>query len=73
MVFLCRVFDVCVDEKQVGFAVVVLDSSLEAVEASGFRGCDFCCKIAAKVLVDDAIRCSKVSKHMGDEVAFVVG
>ena len=33
MVFLCRVFDVRVNEKQVGFAVDVLDSNLEAVEA----------------------------------------
>ena len=50
----------------------VLDSYLEAVEASGFRRCDLRRKIAAEVLIDDAIRCSKEGKHVGDEVAFFV-
>ena len=50
----------------------ILDGNLKAVEASGFRRCDFCCKIAAEVLVDDAVQCSKEGKNVGDEVAFVV-
>ncbi len=50
----------------------VLNGNLEAVEASGFRRCDLRRKIAAEVLVDDAIRCSEEGKHMGDEVAFIV-
>ena len=54
------------------FAVDVLNSYLEAVEVSGFRRCDLRRKIAAEVLVDDAIRCSKEGKHVGVEVAFIV-
>ena len=50
----------------------VLDGNLKAVEAAGFRRCDFRCKVAAEVLVDDAVRCSEESKHVGDEVAFIV-
>ena len=49
----------------------VLNSYLEAVEASGFRQCDLRREAAAEVLADDAIRCSKEGKDMGDEVAFV--
>ncbi len=71
MFFLRRVLDVPVNEKQVGFAVDVLNGYLEAVEASGFRQCDLRREVAAEVLVDDAIRCSKEGKDMGDEVAFV--
>jgi hypothetical protein len=52
--------------------VDILDGDLEAVEASGFRRCDFRRKIAAEILVEDAVRCSKEGKHMGDEVEFVV-
>ena len=33
----------------------ILDGDLEAVEASGFRRCDFRRKIAAEVLVDNAL------------------
>ena len=50
----------------------ILDGDLEAAEASGFRRCDFRCKIAAEILVDDAVRCSEEGKHVGDEVEFVV-
>ncbi len=71
MFFLCRVLDVRVDEKRVGFAVDVLNGYLEAIEASGFRRRDLCRKVAAEVLVDDAIRCSEEGKDVGDEVAFV--
>ncbi len=49
----------------------VLNSYLKAVEASGFRQCDLCRKVAAEVLVDDAIRCSEEGEDVGDEVAFV--
>jgi hypothetical protein len=65
------VLDVRVNEKRIGFAVDVLNSYLEAVEALGFRRCDLRCKFAAEVLVDDAIQCSEEGKDMGDEVAFV--
>ena len=58
------VFDVCVYEKRVGFAMDVLDGNLEAVEASGFRRCDFRREIAAEVLVDDAIRCCEEGKDV---------
>ena len=54
-----------------GFAVDVLNGYLEAVEASGFRRCDLRRKVAAEVLVDNAIQCSKEGKDVGDEVAFV--
>ncbi len=72
MFFLRGVLDVRVDEERVGFTVDVLNGYLEAVEASGFRRCDLCRKIAAEILVDDAIRCSEEGKHVGDEVAFIV-
>jgi len=68
--FLRGVLDVCVYEERVGFTVDVLNGYLEAVEASGFRLCDLHRKIAAEVLVDDAIRCSEEDKDVGDEVAF---
>ena len=55
VVFLRGVLDVRVDEERVGFALDVLNGYLEAVEASNFRGCDLHRKIAAEVLVDDAI------------------
>ena len=50
----------------------ILDGNLEAVEASGFRQCDFHCKITAEILVNYAVRCGKEGKNMGDEVAFIV-
>jgi hypothetical protein len=62
------VLDVCVDEEQVRLTVDVFDSNLKAIETSSFRQRDFCCKIAAEILVDDAIRCCKKSQDMGDEV-----
>ena len=42
----------------------VLDGNLKAVEAAGFsfRRCDFRRKIAAKVIVDNAIRCREEGK-----------
>ncbi len=44
----------------------VLDGNLKAVEAAGFsfRRCDFRRKIAAKVLVDDAIQCRQEGKDV---------
>ena len=53
------------------FALDILNSNLEAVEAAGFRRCDFRRKITAEVLVNDAIRCGKEGKDVGDEVVFV--
>ena len=51
----------------------ILNSNLEAVEAAGFRRCDFLCReITAEVLVNDAIRRGEEGKDVGDEVAFVV-
>jgi len=49
----------------------ILNSNLEAVEAAGFRRCDFRRKITAEVLVNDAIRRGKEGKDVGDEVVFV--
>jgi hypothetical protein len=52
--------------------VDILNSNLEAVETLGFRRCDFRCKIAAEILVDNAIRCGEEGKNIGDEVALIV-
>ena len=46
----------------------VLDSNLKAVEASGFRQCDLCGKVATEILIDDAIRCREKSQDVGYEV-----
>ncbi len=72
MFFLRGVLDVRVNEERVGFPVDVLNGYLEPVEASGFRRCDLRRKIAAEVLVDNAIRCSEEGNDVGDEVAFIV-
>ena len=45
--FFCEIFD----------ATDVLDGDLKAVEVSGFRQRDLCGKVAAKIFIDDAIRC----------------
>jgi hypothetical protein len=55
----------------VHFAVDVFHCSLEAVEASSFRCRHFGGKIAAQVLVDNAIEGSKERENMGDKVAFI--
>ena len=55
VLFLRRVFDVRVDEERIGFTVNILYGNLEAVEAPGFRRCDFCGEVAAEVLVDNAM------------------
>jgi len=52
--------------------VDILNSNLEAVEVAGFRRCDFRREITAEVLVNDAVRCRKEGKDVGDEVVFVV-
>ncbi len=39
----------------------VFDGNLEAVETLSFRRCDFCGKVGAEVLIDNAIRCCKKS------------
>ena len=46
----------------------VLDGNLKAVEALGFRQHDLCGKVAAKIFIDDAIRCRKKSQDVGYEV-----
>ena len=46
----------------------VLDGDLKAVEASGFRQRDLCGKVAAEIVIDDAIRCRKKSQDVGYEV-----
>ena len=51
------ILDVRVDQKQVHFIVDVFDSDLETIETSSFRQRDFCGKVAAEVLIEDAIRC----------------
>ena len=42
----------------------VLDGNLKAIEALGFRRCDFRRKIVAKVLVDAAIQCHEEGKDV---------
>ncbi len=49
----------------------VFHRNLEAVEASSFGCRHFSGKIAAKVLVVNAIGGSKECKNMGDKVAFI--
>ncbi len=49
----------------------VFHHDLEAVEALSFGCHNFGGKIAAQVLVYDAIKGSKVCKNMGDKVAFI--
>jgi hypothetical protein len=44
--------------------VDVLEGNLKAIEAAGFRRCDFRRKIAAKVIVDNAIRCREEGKDV---------
>ncbi len=52
----CRwILGVRVDEEQVGFAVDIFDSNLEAIKTSGFRQCDLCGKVATEVFVDNAV------------------
>ena len=46
------ILDVCVDEEQVRLTVDVFDGNLKAVETLSFRRRDFCCKIAAEILID---------------------
>ena len=46
----------------------VLDGDLKAVESSGFRKLDLCGKVAAKIFIDNAIRCRKKSQDVGYEV-----
>ena len=50
----------------------ILNSKLEAVEAAGFRRCDFRHKTTAEVLINNAIRCGEEGKDVGDEVLFAV-
>ena len=42
----------------------VFDGNLEAVEASGFRQCDFGHEVVTKLFVDDAIRGRREGKNM---------
>ncbi len=49
----------------------VFHRNLEAIEASSFGCCHFGGKIAAQVLIDNAIGGSKECKNMGDKVAFI--
>ncbi len=69
--FLCWVLDVGVDDEGVCFAVDNFQNNLEAVEASSFGCHHFGGKIAAQILVDNAIGGSKECKNMGDKVAFI--
>jgi hypothetical protein len=64
---LCRILDVRLDEKRVRLALDVFDSTMEAIEASGFRQRDFCGKVVAEVFVYDAIGCREEGKDMADE------
>ena len=48
----------------------VFDGNLEAVEASGFRRCDFGRKVAPEILVDNAVEGCEEGENMQDEVLF---
>ncbi len=48
----------------------VFDGDLEAVEASGFRLCDFGREVATEILDDDAAGGRKEGENMQDEVLF---
>ncbi len=50
----------------------ILNSNLEAIEAAGFRRCDFRREITAEVLLNDAIRRGEEGKDVRDEVVFIV-
>ena len=61
----CGIFDVRVDWQRVCYVMDVLDGDLKAVEASGFRQRDLCGKVAAEIVIDDAIRCRKKKPRRG--------
>ena len=50
----------------------VFDHNLEAIEALGFRCCNFGGKVVTQVLVDNDIGSREECKNMGKKVAFVV-
>jgi len=50
--------------------VDVFDGDLEAVEASGFRRCDFGREVATEILVDDAFGGREEGENKQDEVLF---
>jgi len=50
----------------------VFDQNLEAIEASGFRCCNFGGKVMAQVLVDNTIKSGEECRNTGKEVAFIV-
>ncbi len=56
------VLDVCVDEERVRLTVDVFYGNLKAVETLSFRQRDFRCKIAAEILIDNAIRCCEKAR-----------
>jgi hypothetical protein len=56
---LLRVFDVCINEEGVRFAVVVFNCDLEAIETLCFGCCNFGGKVVTQVLIDNAVRGSK--------------
>ena len=50
----------------------VFDHNLEAIEALGFRCCNFGGEVMTQVLVDNTIGSSKECKNTGKKIAFVV-
>ena len=50
----------------------VFDHNLEAIEASGFRYCNFGGKVVTQVLVDNTIGSGEECMNMGKKVALVV-
>jgi hypothetical protein len=50
----------------------VFDHNLEAIEAPGFRCCDFGGKAVTQVFVENTIGSGEGCKNMGEKVAFVV-
>ena len=72
MSLLCRILDVCVNQKQVGFAVDVLNCNLETIETLGFGYRYLSSKVFAEILVNNSIGGGKECENMRNEVSFVV-
>mmetsp|Transcript_60317 Transcript_60317/g.97635 ORF Transcript_60317/g.97635 Transcript_60317/m.97635 type:complete len:218 (+) Transcript_60317:230-883(+) len=68
MVPLDRIFDVLLDQQRVSLRVNVLHGNLEAIEGSSFRDLHLAAECPCQVLQDNAIRSSKESQNVLDEV-----
>src|SRR5690606_11461780 len=72
MIFLFWVFDICVDEKSVGFRMNILHHDLETIKAPCLGDLDFAHKIYSQVLINDTITGGKESQYVRNEMPFSV-